>query len=161
MKRISMLTLVCCMAALAAAQSTNDQTKQDKMKGDKTVMGCVRSNNGMYMLEESNGKMAMLTSQADLSAHVGHTVALHGTWQKSDMTMNNNSSMSDDKMSDKSSNNSGMSGSNPGMSNSSGDMKNAHMKKMKMDHKGESFMINSVDMKSSSCDMPMKEKSKM
>jgi len=116
------------MAVLAAAQNSNDSMKQDNMKGDKTVMGCVRSNNGMYMLEESNGKMAMLTGQTDLSAHVGHTVALHGMWQKSDMA---NNGTSDD------------------------------MKKMKWDHKGESFMVNNVDMRSETCDMPMKDKSKM
>lgn len=141
MKRnLMMLATVCCMAVLAAAQSSDNSMKQDNMKGDKTVMGCVRSSNGMYMLEEGNGKMAMLTGQTDLSAHVGHTVALHGMWQKSDMA--NNNGMSGDKSS-------GMSGSN-GMSDD--------MKKMKWDHKGESFMVNNVDMKSETCDMPMKNK---
>ena len=53
------------------------------MKGEKTLKGCIQSQNGGYMLEKKGGKMAMLTSSQDLSAHVGHMVKVPGMWQNS------------------------------------------------------------------------------
>ena len=42
---------------------------QDKgmMKGEKTLKGCVQSQNGSYMLEEHGGKMVSLSSSQDLA----------------------------------------------------------------------------------------------
>jgi Protein of unknown function (DUF5818) len=61
-----------------AAQGTG---KEHKMKG------CVQSQGGQYVLETKHGKAIPLTGQ-DVSAHVGHEVAVHGTWSggSSDMS---------------------------------------------------------------------------
>lgn len=50
-------------------------------KGEKKLKGCVQSQGGQYMLETKKGKDVALTGQ-DVSAHVGHEVAVHGTWEK-------------------------------------------------------------------------------
>jgi hypothetical protein len=51
------------------------------MKADKTKMkGCIQSEGGQYVLQTKHGKDVMLTGQ-DVSAHVGHEVTLHGTWE--------------------------------------------------------------------------------
>lgn len=46
---------------------------------EKKIKGCVAQQNGQYVLETKHGKTIAL-SGTDVSAHVGHTVALHGTW---------------------------------------------------------------------------------
>lgn len=46
---------------------------------EKKIKGCVAQQNGQYVLETKHGKSVPLSGQ-DVSAHVGHTVALHGTW---------------------------------------------------------------------------------
>lgn len=46
---------------------------------EKTIKGCVAQQNGQYVLETKHGKSVPLSGQ-DVSAHVGHTVALHGSW---------------------------------------------------------------------------------
>ena len=48
-------------------------------KGEKKLKGCIRSEGGQYVLEEKSGKSIALTGQ-DVSAHVGHEVAVHGSW---------------------------------------------------------------------------------
>jgi hypothetical protein len=48
-------------------------------KAEKKLKGCVQSQGGQYMLETRNGKIVPLTGQ-DVSAHVGHEVAVHGSW---------------------------------------------------------------------------------
>ena len=56
--------------------------KADKgMKGEKTIKGCIRAENGNNMLEEKGGKMAKLDSSTDLTAHNGHMVKVHGMWE--------------------------------------------------------------------------------
>ncbi len=45
----------------------------------KKIKGCVAQQNGQYVLETKHGRSVPLSGQ-DVSAHVGHTVALHGTW---------------------------------------------------------------------------------
>jgi hypothetical protein len=51
------------------------------MKGgkEKTLKGCIKSEGGQYMLEESHGKMVNLTG-SDVSGHVGHEVKVHGMY---------------------------------------------------------------------------------
>ncbi|MGH9633523.1 MAG: hypothetical protein ACRD72_01680 [Candidatus Angelobacter sp.] len=39
-----------------------------KMNGEKSMKGCIRQNNGMYMLEDKDGKSVNLQSSQDLSA---------------------------------------------------------------------------------------------
>jgi hypothetical protein len=48
-------------------------------KAEKKLRGCVQSQNGQYVLQTKSGKDIPLTGQ-DVSAHVGHEVALHGSW---------------------------------------------------------------------------------
>src|ERR1700693_1015889 len=55
-------------------------------KGDKTIKGCIRSNNGKYMLESKRHKMIWLTGSEDFAPHVGHTVTVHGSFLPSTET---------------------------------------------------------------------------
>lgn len=120
--------------------SMNDNMgKSSDMKGEKTLQGCIQSENGKYMLQEKNGKMAMLKSSEDLSAHVGHEVKVHGMWQNG---------MSADAS------------AGGGMSNSSGSMSGS-MSSDKTDHAGKIFMVGKLDMVSDTCKMGMKDHSKM
>ena len=66
-----------------------DQTgNTSNQKSEKKLKGCVQSQGGQYVLETKKGKEVALTGQ-DVSAHVGHEVAVKGTWEKG-----GNSSMS-------------------------------------------------------------------
>lgn len=49
-------------------------------KGEKKLKGCIRSEGGNYMLEEKGGKTVTLAG-ADVSAHAGHEVTVHGSWE--------------------------------------------------------------------------------
>jgi hypothetical protein len=49
-------------------------------KGEKKVKGCIRSENGKYVLESKNHKMIALTGSEDFAPHVGHTVTVHGNF---------------------------------------------------------------------------------
>src|SRR5437870_1782566 len=49
-------------------------------KGEKKLKGCVQSQGGQYVLETKKGKAVALAGQ-DVSAHVGHEVAVKGTWE--------------------------------------------------------------------------------
>ena len=49
-------------------------------KGEKTLKGCIKSEGGNYMLEEKSGKTVPLAG-ADVSAHSGHEVTVHGSWE--------------------------------------------------------------------------------
>lgn len=60
-------------------RSSSGMQSSDNAKGDQKLTGCVRSTNGEYMLETKKGKSVSLAGQ-DVSAHVGHTVAVHGSW---------------------------------------------------------------------------------
>lgn len=48
----------------------------------KEMKGCIEQQNGQYVLQTKRGKDIALTGQ-DVSAHVGHTVVVHGTWEAS------------------------------------------------------------------------------
>jgi len=61
--------------------SMSGDSTNSTMKADKTKMkGCIQSQGGQYMLQTKKGKDVMLTGQ-DVSAHVGHEVTVHGTWE--------------------------------------------------------------------------------
>jgi len=59
-----------------------DQTgNTSNQKSEKKLKGCVQSQGGQYVLETKRGKEVALSGQ-DVSAHVGHEVAVKGTWEK-------------------------------------------------------------------------------
>jgi hypothetical protein len=62
--------------------SQSDQTtgNHNHMKGEHTIKGCVQSEGGQYMLQTKKGKDIALSGQ-DVSAHVGHEVAVKGSWE--------------------------------------------------------------------------------
>jgi Protein of unknown function (DUF5818) len=62
-----------------SSASQGGMSQGTETKGEKKLKGCVRSEGGQYVLEEKNGKNIQLTGQ-DVSAHVGHEVAVHGSW---------------------------------------------------------------------------------
>ena len=62
-----------------SSASQGGMSQGTETKGEKKLRGCIRSEGGQYVLEEKNGKSIALTGQ-DVSAHVGHEVALHGSW---------------------------------------------------------------------------------
>jgi hypothetical protein len=116
--------------------SQNDQSKMGgngKVKGQKTVKGCIRSEGGQTVLEDKHGKMIAVTGQ-DLSAHVGHEVKLHGTWEKG---ASDASGMSASGSASGSSSTAASSNNSAGMSASS-----------KSD---KTFAVSSVDMVSDTC----------
>src|SRR5438128_10258767 len=49
-------------------------------KGEKKLKGCIKSEGGQSVLEEKSGKTVNL-SGTDVSAHNGHEVTVHGTWE--------------------------------------------------------------------------------
>lgn len=61
--------------------STTGNENSGKMKGEKTLKGCIESAGaGQYTLAEKGGKSVTLNSTEDLSAHVGHEVKVHGSY---------------------------------------------------------------------------------
>lgn len=60
--------------------SSSMGSEKGSMKGEKKMKGCIRSEGGNYMLEEKGGKTIPLAG-ADVSAHAGHEVMVHGTWE--------------------------------------------------------------------------------
>ena len=68
------------MGASGQAGTTGSENS-GKMKGEKTLKGCIQSSGaGQYTLQEKGGKSVTLNSTEDLSAHVGHEVKVHGTY---------------------------------------------------------------------------------
>ena len=66
------------------SQTQTDQTANPSQtrneKSEKHLKGCVQSQGGQYVLETKRGKAVPLTGQ-DVSAHVGHEVAVKGSWE--------------------------------------------------------------------------------
>lgn len=56
-----------------------DQNAQKPEKSEKKLKGCVQSEGGQYVLQTKKGNIN-LTGQ-DVSAHVGHEVAVKGMWE--------------------------------------------------------------------------------
>src|SRR5256885_17053234 len=61
-------------------QTDQNTANQNQNNGEHKLKGCVQSQGGQYMLETKKGKTVALAGQ-DVSAHVGHEVALKGTWE--------------------------------------------------------------------------------
>jgi hypothetical protein len=61
-------------------QTSPSENSNHSGKGEKKMKGCVQSQGGQYVLETKKGKAVALTGQ-DVSAHVGHEVAVKGTWE--------------------------------------------------------------------------------
>src|SRR5437764_12723785 len=79
----------------ANSQTTTTQTTTTQTtttKDEKSLSGCIRSQNGSFVLEEKNGKFAKLNSTEDLSAHVGHAVKVRGNWQAGSASSTSNPS---------------------------------------------------------------------
>jgi hypothetical protein len=49
-------------------------------KGERKVTGCIRSENGKYVLENKLHKKVWLSGSEDFAPHAGHTVTLYGTY---------------------------------------------------------------------------------
>jgi len=48
--------------------------------GEKRLKGCIKSENGSYVLEGKRGKEIALSGSADLASHVGQMVTVRGVW---------------------------------------------------------------------------------
>ena len=57
-----------------------NQGTANQNAGEHKLKGCVQSQGGQYVLETKKGKTVALAGQ-DVSAHVGHEVAVKGTWE--------------------------------------------------------------------------------
>lgn len=84
------LAFACFGFAQAGSPSTTSPSQSDQssaasssQSGEKTLHGCIQSENGGYALQEKSGKTAMLSGSEDFSKHVGHEVRVHGTWSAS------------------------------------------------------------------------------
>jgi hypothetical protein len=64
--------------AASSPDSQQASTGNAENKGEKKLKGCIRSENGKYVLETRHDKMVSLTGSQDFAPHVGHTVTLHG-----------------------------------------------------------------------------------
>ena len=108
-------------ASTASTPAAGTQTAAEP-KGEKKLKGCIESENGKFVLENKHGKEITLIG-LDVSAHVGHQVVVHGTFQNSAASA---------------------SGETPGTaaSTSSTDMKAKA---------GQEFNVTSVDMVASTC----------
>ena len=60
-------------------------------KAERKLKGCVQSQGGQYVLETKKGKAINLTGQ-DVSAHVGHEVAVKGNFESAGAGMSPSSS---------------------------------------------------------------------
>lgn len=63
----------------SSGMSQGSQGMSHEGKGEKKLKGCIASEGGQTVLKEKSGKTVALTGQ-DLSAHVGHEVAVKGSW---------------------------------------------------------------------------------
>jgi hypothetical protein len=65
---------------MGQTDQTNPNQNTSAKGGEKKLKGCVQSQGGQYVLETKHGKSVALTGQ-DVSAHVGHEVAVKGMWE--------------------------------------------------------------------------------
>ena len=120
----------------------NSAMNSSNQSGEKTLHGCIQSENGGYALQEKNGKMAMLSGSEDFSKHVGHEVKVHGTWSEA-----SNSSASSSNGA--SSNPSSSASSNPSSSASS--TTNPSGSATSGSNSGRTFNVDKLDMVSEQC----------
>jgi hypothetical protein len=62
------------------SQGSMGTENKGEAKGEKKLKGCIKSEGGQSVLEEKSGKTVNLTG-SDVSAHNGHEVTVHGTWE--------------------------------------------------------------------------------
>jgi hypothetical protein len=72
-------------------QTDQGAANQNRNNGEHKLKGCVQSQGGQYVLETKKGKTVTLTGQ-DVSAHVGHEVAVKGTWESGSSGMSSTAS---------------------------------------------------------------------
>lgn len=56
------------------------QAPSNDKRSEKSLKGCIVSTGGQYALEDKHGKQTALAGSSDFAAHVGHTVAVHGSF---------------------------------------------------------------------------------
>src|SRR5579862_6129573 len=81
---------LCCTPAFAQtpSQDNGSMQSQGSAKAAKSWTGCIAKKDGKYWLQTKKHPDGVeLMSNDDLSAHVGHTVTVMGTMQKSDASM--------------------------------------------------------------------------
>lgn len=61
-------------------QTDQNTSSKGTGKGERKLKGCVQSQGGQHVLETKKGKAVNLTGQ-DVSAHVGHEVAVKGNFE--------------------------------------------------------------------------------
>lgn len=69
------------MGANGAQASDQGASESGSHKGGKSLKGCVQQSEGAYLIQEDNGKTAMLVGQ-DMSGYVGQEVKVHGSFHK-------------------------------------------------------------------------------
>jgi hypothetical protein len=69
------------MGTSGAQASDQGTAESGSHKGGKSLKGCVQQSEGAYLLQEDNGKTAMLTGQ-DMASYVGQEVKVHGSFHK-------------------------------------------------------------------------------
>src|SRR5437899_10677850 len=62
------------------SQGSMGAENKAEAKGEKKWKGCIKREGGQSVLEEKSGKAVNL-SGTDVSAHNGHGVTVHGTWE--------------------------------------------------------------------------------
>lgn len=109
-------------APMGQDQTTNNNGKM--ANGEHKMKGCVQSQGSQYMLETKKGKMVALTGQ-DVSADVGHEVAVKGTWSNMSDTSAGSSAEKTFNVTDVKSISDSCGGKHAGMSNSGSGMGNS------------------------------------
>ncbi len=159
---------------MSSGQAGNS-TANNNNAGGKTLKGCIRSENGQYLLEEKGGKVAELSGGPDLSAHVGHQVKVHGNWEKGGTaaSASSNGSSASAQTGTVASGSEPSAAANTGAgaqaSGSASDKGSASAEAgvsgsdhagRKTDHAGKVFQIASVDMVSENCSISSKDNNK-
>ncbi|HTW58452.1 MAG TPA: hypothetical protein VMD99_09985 [Terriglobales bacterium] len=93
---ISVLLLGVCWAAAESMPAAKASGKTEASTGSQTtVLGCLSSSDGKYMLTDSQGKMYDLTGDTSILAeHIGHEVKITGTESTSENTPSNSGATS-------------------------------------------------------------------
>ena len=128
--------------ATTPAAGTQSATTTEPAKGEKKLKGCIESEGGKFVLEAKHGKEVTLVGQ-DVSAHVGHVVAVRGNFQNS-------------MAASASGETAGTAASAGTTSTSSTDTTSSADKKSKA---GQEFNVTSIEMVSSTCKDRDKDKS--
>jgi len=74
-----MLLVVTCAVCLPAASASPPSDKSQNSYETSTIQGCLKVDQGQYVLTESNGTLHLLSGAArKLGPHVGHEIAVTG-----------------------------------------------------------------------------------